>query len=101
MASQTYQETLSYRAAARRPGSVLGRLVARVRTAVADWRDRNATIGQMSRLDDRLLDDLGVTRDDIGAIVEALARRRSARTGGGHDAPHRLPAGTRYPAGHG
>jgi uncharacterized protein YjiS (DUF1127 family) len=37
-----------------------------------NWRKRSASRSQLSRLDDRLLADIGINRSDIDAVVRKL-----------------------------
>jgi uncharacterized protein YjiS (DUF1127 family) len=47
----------------------------KVAYAIEAWRQRRATYGELSALDDRLLADLGIQRADIPAIAEGAAHR--------------------------
>ncbi len=40
-------------------------------------RDRRAMVERLSRLDDRMLDDIGVNRYEIEAFVDSVIARRS------------------------
>lgn len=42
------------------------------------WLDRRAAVRALSRLSDRELDDLGMTRGDIETVVDGLLARRAA-----------------------
>ncbi|MSP49199.1 MAG: DUF1127 domain-containing protein [Alphaproteobacteria bacterium] len=44
--------------------------------AVESWRQRRATYGELSQLDDRLLADIGIQRADIQVIAAASTDRR-------------------------
>ena len=44
---------------------------------VESWRQRRATFGELTALDDRLLADIGVRRADIPTIAEASGHRRA------------------------
>ncbi len=54
----------------------LGGSLKKVARTVESWRQRRATFGELSALDDRLLADIGVRRADIPAIAEASGNRR-------------------------
>lgn len=53
-----------------------GRVLKKVAYAVESWRQRRATYGELSSLDDRLLSDIGIQRADIPAIADAAGHRR-------------------------
>ncbi len=36
------------------------------------WHDRNVSKGQLARLNNHMLNDIGITRGDIGRVVEFL-----------------------------
>ena len=38
------------------------------------WRERRTTVAALSALDDRMLKDIGVRRDDIYSVVEELGK---------------------------
>lgn len=40
--------------------------------SIRRWRARNTAIAALSRMDDRLLADIGITRSDIPRIVVGL-----------------------------
>ncbi len=40
--------------------------------SLISWRNRSASRSQLSRLDDRMLADIGMTRFDIDAVVRKL-----------------------------
>jgi uncharacterized protein YjiS (DUF1127 family) len=44
----------------------------RIASAISTYRRRRAAIRTLRSLDDRLLRDIGVGREDIGAMVDAL-----------------------------
>lgn len=48
----------------------------KVAYAVESWRQRRATYGELTSLDDRLLSDIGIQRADIPAIADAAGHRR-------------------------
>ena len=48
--------------------------------ALRAWRQRRAAIADLSRLDDRLLNDIGIDRNEIRAVVNGKLSRPSART---------------------
>ena len=39
---------------------------------IATWRNRSISRSQLSRLDDRLLADIGINRCDIDAVVRKI-----------------------------
>ncbi|MFP6731643.1 MAG: DUF1127 domain-containing protein [Alphaproteobacteria bacterium] len=41
-------------------------------TSIRNWQRRNETINSLSRLDDRMLADIGVRRGDISDIVRSI-----------------------------
>lgn len=55
----------------------LGATVKKAAYAVESWRQRRATFGELTALDDRLLADIGVRRSDIPSIAEASGHRRA------------------------
>ncbi|MFQ5955595.1 MAG: DUF1127 domain-containing protein [Kiloniellales bacterium] len=52
----------------------LGDIVSAVRT----WRARRAAIDELSRLDDRLLRDIGINRGEIRVVVDRMLSRPPA-----------------------
>ncbi len=48
--------------------------------AIRAWRQRSAAIAELSRLDDRLLNDIGIDRNEIRAVVNGMLSRPSAPT---------------------
>ncbi len=54
--------------------------VANTVNAVRTWHTRHAAIGELSRLDDHLLKDIGIDRSEIRAVVDRMVRRPPART---------------------
>ena len=48
--------------------------------AVRTWRQRRAAIAELSRLNDRLLNDIGIDRNEIRAVVNGMLSRPSAPT---------------------
>ncbi len=38
------------------------------------WRDRRIARGQLARLDDRMLEDIGIVRGDIDRVVRSFPR---------------------------
>ncbi len=48
--------------------------------AVRAWRARNAAIGELSRLNDHLLKDIGIHRSEIRAVVNGTLGRPRARS---------------------
>ena len=68
------------------------------RAAIARWRQRQRAYGELMALDDRSLADIGIRREEIGAIVEgAYDEPRYASTAA--DTPSRRQPG--LAAGHG
>ena len=55
----------------------LGAGLKKVAYIVESWRQRQATFGELSALDDRLLSGIGILRADIPTIAEASGHRRS------------------------
>ncbi len=47
--------------------------------AVRAWRARNAAIGELSRLNDHLLKDIGIDRSEIRTAVDRMLRQPPAR----------------------
>ncbi len=47
--------------------------------AVRTWHARNAAIGELSRLNDHLLKDIGIHRSEIRAVVNGMLSRPQAR----------------------
>lgn len=47
-------------------------IVGRVRAAIAAWNDARVTRQALSRLSDRELDDIGLTRSDIDAVSRSF-----------------------------
>jgi uncharacterized protein YjiS (DUF1127 family) len=39
---------------------------------ILHWRDRNVSKRQLTRLNNHMLNDIGITRGDIGRVVEFL-----------------------------
>lgn len=60
--------------------SAVAELVANTVDAVRRWRRRRAAIAELSRLDDRLLNDIGIDRNEIRAVVNGMLSRPSAPT---------------------
>ena len=54
---------------------ILGRLTAGLRR----WRDRNAALREFERLDDRDLQDIGVDRYGLRALIDARLAERELR----------------------
>ncbi len=47
--------------------------------AVRAWRTRHAAIAELSRLNDHLLNDIGIDRSEIRAVVNGMLSRPRAR----------------------
>ncbi len=60
--------------------SAVAELVKNTVDAVRIWRQRRAAIAELSRLNDRLLKDIGIDRNEIRAVVNGMVSRPSART---------------------
>ncbi len=58
----------------------LGRAVERWRREAARRRLRRETIAQLEMLDDRALEDIGIRRDMIAEVADALSRKAFAPT---------------------
>lgn len=52
---------------------------ARLAGAIARWRNRRRAIGELSRLSDHMLKDIGVARGDIRDVVDGLLDAPEAR----------------------
>jgi len=44
--------------------------------SIARWNQCRKTVRELRRLDDRVLRDIGLHRDDIGYVAHGLSRRR-------------------------
>lgn len=53
-------------------GTSFGRAVLRLVAAISDWRDERATRIALSRLTDRELDDIGLSRGDIDHVARGV-----------------------------
>ncbi len=60
--------------------SAVAELVKNTVDAVRTWRQRRAAIAELSRLNDRLLKDVGIDRNEIRAAVDGMLSQPSART---------------------
>ncbi len=60
--------------------TAVAELVENTVDAVRAWRQRRAAFAELSRLDDRLLKDIGIDRSEIRAVVNGMVSRPSART---------------------
>ena len=49
--------------------------VANTVNAVRAWHTRHAAIGELSRLNDHLLKDIGIDRSEIRTVVDGMLRR--------------------------
>lgn len=79
---------MSYHGKRRTDGRVLCVLKAATRGArrmivepIARWERRRAAIAALSALDDALLEDIGISRNDIGRAVDGEIVARSAPAG--------------------
>lgn len=61
----------------RAAGVALPRAVRTALSAVAAWRDRRAALREILLLDDRMLQDIGLTRADAWAAVDGTLRDRA------------------------
>src|SRR5262249_49687588 len=50
--------------------------LAAIAAAFVRWRDRNASVRELNRLNDQALSDIGVSRHEIGALIDAQFARR-------------------------
>src|SRR5271154_232207 len=81
MAILSHKELLSSIGVAAGPGALLSRLLEAVgghRLAFRRWRDRTAAIRQLSRFDERLLQDIGLQRGELAPLLEQGQRRETA-----------------------
>ena len=53
-----------------------GGLIARIADAVEGWNRRRATYRYLMALDDRMLNDIGIARADIPAVVKGTKQAR-------------------------
>ncbi len=53
--------------------------VANTVNAVRTWHTRQRAIGELSRLNDHLLKDIGIDRSEIRTVVDGMLRRPPAR----------------------
>ncbi len=60
--------------------NAVAELVKNTVDAVRAWRQRRAAIAELSRLNDRLLNDIGIDRNEIRAVVNGMLSRPSAPT---------------------
>ncbi len=65
--------------------NAVAELVENTIDAVRMWRQRRAAIAELSRLNDHLLKDIGIDRNEIRAVVNGMLSRPSAPTH--HPAP--------------
>ena len=49
-------------------------LVMKLLNAIGRWHERQTTIRRLSRLDDRLLKDIGIHRHEIASVVHQFTR---------------------------
>ncbi|HEX4568835.1 MAG TPA: DUF1127 domain-containing protein [Dongiaceae bacterium] len=71
MADSVFKVNLGYHG----PAQTLGRLTAGLRR----WRDRNAALRAFERLDDRDLQDIGIDRYSLRALIDARLAERELR----------------------
>ena len=72
--------------------NAVAELVENAIDAVRTWRRRRAAIAELSRLDDRLLNDVGIDRNEIRAAVDGMLSRPSERLRRPAPAPHAISA---------
>ncbi len=58
--------------------NAVAELVENTVDAVRAWRQRRAAIAELSRLNDHLLKDIGIDRNEIRAVVNGMLSRPSA-----------------------
>lgn len=63
------------RSAAHSPAAAVAAWLRDIASAARGWRMRRAAINELSRLDDRLLRDIGIHRGEIAAVVDGMLRR--------------------------
>ncbi len=68
-------------------------LVMKLLNAIARWHERQTTVRRLSRLDDRLLRDIGIHRHEIASVVHQYTRPMPVHYGG-HGKTVVLPNGT-------
>ena len=79
MAISSDKETLSSLSVVAVP-EFLARLAGSLRrcwSLLQRWRDRTAAVRQLTRLDDRMLKDIGLSRDELASLMEAWQAGRT------------------------
>jgi uncharacterized protein YjiS (DUF1127 family) len=75
-------------------------LLIQIYDALRRWRLRASLIADLHRLDDNLLHDIGLRRDQIEAFVDAMMRQDRARGEAGSLRPRARHAAAGRPAAH-
>jgi len=73
LASDGLDQSISV--AAYRAVSAVSQVAARAGETLHRWQHRRATMHELSRLDDRLLRDIGLSRGDIRDVARSLAAK--------------------------
>lgn len=66
-------------------------------STIRRWRVRKQSIRQLMRIDDRLLRDIGLEREDIPSVVDALMENNGSDGSGAEAERATSPRQSRYP----